>query len=66
MALSFKGQTVVVTGAGGGLGRAFVFSLTIPLFVGQMFLQVLFALWFPRRECRSERFQQRGGAKSCR
>ncbi len=27
MALSFKGQVVVVTGAGGGLGRASVFSL---------------------------------------
>ncbi len=36
MALSFKGQVVVVTGAGGGLGRASVFSLFVPLFVGQM------------------------------
>ena len=54
MALSFKGQIVVVTGAGGGLGRASVFSLIILLFVVQMSLQVLFALWFPRRKCRSE------------
>ena len=54
MALSFKGQIVVVTGAGGGLGRASVFSLIILLFVIQMSLQVLFALWFPRRKCRSE------------
>ena len=36
MALSFKGQVVVVTGAGGGLGRASVFPPFLPRIVDQV------------------------------
>lgn len=65
MTLSFKGHTVVVTGAGGGLGRASVLRLFPVVIVGRIaFPQVFRPLRLARRERRSKRFQQRSGAKS--
>lgn len=69
MALSFKGHVVVVTGAGGGLGRASVSpsirnSLTSYELVSRP--QVFSAVRFTRRKRCSERFQQGGGTKGRR
>jgi NAD(P)-dependent dehydrogenase (short-subunit alcohol dehydrogenase family) len=46
MSLSFKGHVVVVTGAGGGLGKASVFPLLALQIVGRMLYhpQVLSAI----------------------